>query len=304
MSTIEEAIKLQKLANKKASEEFNESIPSDEIEEIETVEKSENIKSDKNFICLDTGKLQQKNFLALNNLGKENNSNKEQAILHEEFRHIKRKLLSNAYGAISTTLHNPNLIMITSAQANEGKTFISINLALSIAVEQDKTVLLIDADVLKPSIPKELGFSAKLGLIDYLNGNVDSVADIMYATNIEKLKIIPAGELHYLANELLASEKMSALCEELQQRYSDRLIIFDCPPILGINETSVLAQLMGQALIVVEENKSSITEIQKANEMLPDTLAKGLILNKAIHSQKELYGHYGYGYGYGKRTEP
>ncbi|WP_371187623.1 XrtA-associated tyrosine autokinase [Thalassotalea maritima] len=226
---------------------------------------------------------------------------KEQSLLRGEFKQIKRKLINNAFGAMARTLHNSNLVMITSSQANEGKTFISINLAVSVALEQDKTVLLIDADVLKPSIPKTLGFENRPGLIDYLLGDVDDIADIIYPTNVDNFRIIPSGRYHYLANELLASEKMAALCTQLSQRYSDRLVVFDTPPLLGINETAILGQLMGQALIVVEENRSSIHEIQKANELLPDSLAKGTVMNKAIHSHKDNYGYYGYGYGYGTK---
>lgn len=308
MSTIEEAIRRKKLAEAKDNaDNINHEVTATEcitspVEVVVNNTDKEPKKSGPNSITLDAKLLESKHFLALDSNATDNDLNKEQHLLTEEFRQIKRKLLNNAYGAISKTLQNPNLVMITSSQANEGKTFISINLALSIALEQDKTVLLVDADVLKPSIPHELGFKHKKGLIDYLYGNVDSLSDIIYNTNIKNLKILPAGRQHHLSNEFLASEKMASLCKELQQRYSDRMIIFDCPPLLGINETSVLAQLMGQALIVVEENKSSIQEIQRANELLPDSLAKGLVLNKAIHSQKEAYGYYGYGYGYGKRT--
>ncbi|MEW6997240.1 XrtA-associated tyrosine autokinase [Colwelliaceae bacterium BS250] len=218
-------------------------------------------------------------------------------ILQEQFRQIKRKLLNNAFGVVAKTLENPNLIMITSAKANEGKTFISINLALSIALEQDKQVLLVDADVLKPSVLHEFGLSAKSGLIEYLLGKNEQLSDIIYHTNINNLKIIPAGTPHYLSNELLASERMATLTKELSTRYPDRIVIFDSPPLLGVTETPVLACLMGQALIVVEENKTSLNQVNQANALLPDVLAKGLVINKAIHSQREIYGYYGYGYG-------
>lgn len=218
-------------------------------------------------------------------------------ILKEEFRQIKRKLLNNAFGAVAKTLDHPNLIMITSARPNEGKTYISINLALSIALEQDKTVLLVDADVLKPSMLKEFGVKSQPGLIEYLLGDKTNISDIIYHTNIDNLKVIPAGIPHHLSNELLASEKMATLAGELSSRYPDRVVIFDTPPLLGVTETPVLARLMGQALIAVEENKTSLIDVNQANSLLHDDLAKGLVLNKAIHSQKEIYGYYGYGYG-------
>ncbi|XPF93378.1 XrtA-associated tyrosine autokinase [Colwellia sp. RE-S-Sl-9] len=217
--------------------------------------------------------------------------------IKDEFRQIKRKLLNNAFGSASKTLDNSNLVMVSSSKPNEGKTFVSINLALSIALEQDKTVLLIDADVLRPSINRELGVGNVPGLIEYLLGQKEGVADIIYNTNIDKLKIIPAGEPHHLSNELLASDKMESLAKELAERYPDRIVIFDCPPLIGVTETLVLANLMGQALVVVEESKTHLSDIQKATENLNDDLALGLVLNKAIKSHKDMYGYYGYGYG-------
>ena len=218
-------------------------------------------------------------------------------VTQEEFRQIKRKLLNNAFGGASKTLNNSNLIMVTSSNPNEGKTFISINLALSIALEQDKTVLLVDADVLRPSINRELGFDSKKGLLEYLLGEIDVLGDIMYGTNIKNLKIIPSGEPHHLTNELLASNRMEELAKELAERYPDRIVIFDCPPILGVTETPVLSNLMGQAVIVVEESKTRVEHIKTASSMLNDEMAIGLVMNKALKSTKDLYGYYGYGYG-------
>ena len=222
--------------------------------------------------------------------------------IKDEFRKIKRILLNNAFGKAAKTLHHSNLIMVSSAKPNEGKTFVAINLALSIALEQDKTVLLVDADVLRPSVMRELGIEEQLGMIDYLLGKTEQVSDIIYNTDINKLKLIPAGELHHLSNELLASEKMATFANELANRYPDRIVIFDCPPLIGVTETLVLANLMGQALIVVEESKTSIVDIQAATEHLNENLALGLVLNKAIRSHKDLYGYYGYGYGYGTKN--
>lgn len=221
----------------------------------------------------------------------------ERKNIKDELRQIKRKLLENAFGKASKTLNNSNLIMVTSAKPNEGKTFVAINLALSIALEQDKTVLLIDADVLRPSICRELGIEESLGLIEYLSGSVNNIADVLYNTNVEKLKLIPAGKAHHLSNELLTSEKMISLAKELATRYPDRIVIFDCPPLLGVSETQVLADLVGQGVIVVEESKTSIEDVKKATKNLNENLALGIVINKAIRSHQDLYGYYGYGYG-------
>jgi len=221
----------------------------------------------------------------------------ERKSIKDEFRQIKRTLLNNAFGNGAKLLNHPNLIMVSSAKPNEGKTFVSINLALSIALEQDKTVLLIDADVLRPSVGRELGTENAEGLIEYLLKEEKHVSEIIFNTNIDKLKLIPAGTPHHLSNELLASEKMAALASELASRYPDRVVIFDCPPLIGVTETLVLANLMGQAIVVVEESKTSIANIKAATEPLNEDLAVGIVLNKAIRSHKDLYGYYGYGYG-------
>ena len=295
MSTIEKALAKQKsaleqqavakpsLQESKATAELTQT-PAAKINNSPTADvNSSNI----NILHIDTEDLTQRGYLIDN--GTRNS-------IKDEFRQIKRKLLNNAFGKASKTLNNPNLIMVSSSKPHEGKTFVSINLALSIALEQDKTVLLIDADVLRPSVNRELGLANSKGLIEFLLGEADDVGDIIYSTNIDKLKIIPAGEPHHLSNELLSSDKMAALTKELALRYPDRVVIFDCPPLVGVTETLVLANLMGQAIVVVEESKTAILDVQKATESLNENLAVGLVINKAIRTHKDMYGYYGYGY--------
>lgn len=238
-------------------------------------------------LIVDKNDLEQRGFLIDNGTRKS---------IKDEFRQIKRKLLNNAFGSASKTLKNSNLVMISSSKPNEGKTFVSINLALSIALEQDKTVLLVDADVLRPSVNRELGIGEQPGLIEYLLDESADIGQFIYGTNIEKLKIIPAGVPHHLSNELLASGRMIELATELANRYPDRIVIFDCPPLIGVTETNVLSSFMGQALVVIEESKTPIADIKKATEHLDEDLAIGLVINKAIRSHKDMYGYYGYGY--------
>jgi protein-tyrosine kinase len=217
----------------------------------------------------------------------------------EEFRAIKRKVLNNAFGPLSQTLNNPNIIMVTSSNPGEGKTYTAVNLALSIALEQDKTVLLVDADVLRPNVMRTLGIdAAPNGLMEYLLGETDDVADVMYHTNVEKLRVIPAGKSHHLSTELLASEKMEETVQEFASRYPDRVVIVDTPPLLGINETAVLANLAGQALIVVEESKTRLADLNSAVETLDPDMAKGFVVNKSLRLRS---GEHGYGYYYAGR---
>ncbi len=129
----------------------------------------------------------------------------EQSHLSQEFRVIKRPLLANAFGKGVTQVKNGKRVMVTSAFPGEGKSFVAINLALSIAAERDHKVLLVDADVARPTIPMELGFEAQTGLMDWLiDGNLD-VAQLVLQTDVDKLAILPAGRKHSQATELLAS---------------------------------------------------------------------------------------------------
>ena len=112
--------------------------------------------------------------------------------IKEEYRYIKRPLLNNAFGPGASTLNQPNLVMVSSSFSGEGKTFTTVNLAMSMALEEDRKVLLVDADVIKPHVCERLGIPEQAGLMDYLTGKVE-VSDIILETNIPNLKLITAG---------------------------------------------------------------------------------------------------------------
>lgn len=296
MSLIEKALAKKKSEAQQKPEQASElqesTIASSTDEKVhaepqQTINKEAQPTQSNQVLTIDKEDLEERGFLIDNGVRKS---------IKDEFRQIKRKLLNNAFGAASRTLNNPNLVMISSSKPNEGKTFVSINLALSIALEKDKTVLLIDADVLRPSVNRELGIGQEPGLIEYLLSDDKDIGEFIYKTNIDKLNIIPAGIPHHLSNELLASDRMIALAQELANRYPDRIVLFDCPPLIGVTETNVLSGFMGQALIVVEESSTPIADVNKATEHLDEDLALGIVINKAIRSHKDMYGYYGYGY--------
>jgi protein-tyrosine kinase len=220
-------------------------------------------------------------------------------VINEEYRVIKRKLLDNAFGPLSKSLKNSNIIMVTSARQGEGKTFTAINLALSIALEQDKTVLLVDADVLRPNVMKTLELKNEQGLMEYLLGEKDDISEVMCRTNLDKLRIITAGKTHHLSAELLASERMFAAVGEFASRYTDRIVIVDTPPLLGINETAILANLAGQALVVTEEFKTKLVDVENAVKHLKPEMAIGFIVNK---TEKVSLEGGGYGYYYARSS--
>lgn len=214
----------------------------------------------------------------------------------EEFRHIKRPLLGNVLGTDGNAIPNANLIMVTSALPGEGKTFTAVNLAISIAMELDHTCLLVDADVARPSVMRTLGVyrpDAK-GLVDYLSDERLELPDLLLRTNIPKLSVLPSGRGDVHATELLASESMRRLVQELSVRYHDRIVILDSPPLLATSESRVLASLVGQIVLVVEAERTRQAVFQQAVDLLDPNKYIGLVLNKDRHERE-----HGYYYGYG-----
>jgi protein-tyrosine kinase len=219
--------------------------------------------------------------------------------IREEYRHIKRPLLMNAAGKGATLPEYGNVIMVTSANPGEGKTFTASNLALSIATERDRTVLLVDADLVRPSVNKLFGFEAELGLVDFLIEDHLELSDVLIKTDIPSLTILPAGNSHHLSTELLASENMRVLVQGLSERYADRIVIFDSPPLLATSEASVLASLVGQVVMVVEAEKTRQSQVKEALALLNSSMIVGFVLNKMRRPFTDYYYGYGYGYGYG-----
>jgi protein-tyrosine kinase len=212
----------------------------------------------------------------------------------ESFRRIKRRVLTNAANPKGNA--PANLVLVTSALPGEGKTFCAINLAISIALEVDHSVMLVDADVRKPSIPDVLGFTADKGLMDVLvDGRID-FAEVLCRTKIGRLTILPAGTAHKQATELLASGAMRELLAEMATRYRDRIIIFDSPPLLLASEAGVLASQMGQVVVVVESGKTTESAVKEALGHIDSNHLTGLVLNKtAAPGLGSYHGAYGHG---------
>jgi exopolysaccharide/PEP-CTERM locus tyrosine autokinase len=216
--------------------------------------------------------------------------------LLEDFRVIKRPLLQRAFAERKPGDKPGNLIMVTSSLPGEGKTYCAINLAMSIAMELDHTVLLVDADVARPSVLRSLGLPAHRGLMDILLDEKLDMADVMLRTNVETLAILPAGTSTPRATELLASSTMSSLVDEIANRYPDRIVIFDSPPLLLTSESRVLASHMGQIVMVVEAQTTTQHAVKEALHQLEDFPNVNLIYNKTrdFPGIEETYDyHYG-----------
>jgi receptor protein-tyrosine kinase len=236
---------------------------------------------------LDLGRLQASGFItpAL-----------EHSKLLHEFRVIKRPLIQHALGRSATQAPNRNLIMVTSALPGEGKTFLALNLAMSLAMEVDCRVLLVDADVLSPSLPKVLGIEPAKGLMDLLTGTGTPVRETLLGTNVERLTLLLAGTPHSNAAEFLASEAMTRLLSELSSRYPDRIVVFDSPPLLATSESRVLATYMGQVVVAVEAQRTTHSTLESALATVESCPVVYTLLNKTPESKVgSYYGAYGYG---------
>jgi protein-tyrosine kinase len=214
---------------------------------------------------------------------------------------IKRPLIANAQGKGVPAVRRGNLIMVTSSLASEGKTFVAVNLALSIAMELDTTALLVDGDVLAPAVTGSLGLEKSKGLIDLLTTPTLDVSDVLLKTDIDRLSVIPAGAAHDRSSELLASDGMVKLIEELAARYADRIILFDSPPLLATTESRALASHMGQIVFVVEADRTVRSTVEDALSKVESCPVVMTVLNKAVESELGSYYDYYYRNGDGKR---
>ena len=220
----------------------------------------------------------------------------------EEFRLIKRRILRRRLDGDAPS----NTIVVTSALPEEGKTTIAINLAMSIAAEEDLRVLLIDADFIRPQALRKLGISADKGLIDVIQDPRIDISDVMLATNIDKLSLIPSGQSHHRCTELLASGRMRDIIAEMASRYEDRILIFDSPPVLATTESVTLASHMGQILFVVEAERTRRQLVTSALELIGNHERVSMVLNctRPRLGNTEFGSYYGaYYYANGAETE-
>jgi receptor protein-tyrosine kinase len=210
--------------------------------------------------------------------------------LAEQMRLIKRTVLHDFW---SRKAQRSNMIMVTSAAPGEGKSFIALNLALSMACELDLYVLLVDADFERPTALQSLGIDTSIGLLDTLADSSRDLGEVIQRTDIERLSVIGPGRNRELSAELLSSQRMREVADELASRYPDRLIIFDSSPLLAASEPVVMAELMGQILFVVEADRTDRGALEESLDLLPDGCDPALVLNKgrSRSGSGELYYH-------------
>jgi receptor protein-tyrosine kinase len=213
--------------------------------------------------------------------------------LAEEFRVIKRPLLQNA---ADPAVRHGNVVMVTSSVAGEGKTFASINLAMSIATELNRQVVLVEADSARPAVMERLGITAdRAGLMDALANPAMSISDIVLPTTIDQLAVIPAGRTVAHATELVASERMSAFLTELAEGWPNRIVILDAPPLLQTTDAREMATHAGQVVLVVESGRTKHALVKQAFAMLERCPVVMSMLNKSPITKGTIeYGYYAY----------
>lgn len=185
-----------------------------------------------------------------------------------------------------------NTIMITSPDVGEGKTITAINLAVAIAREIDHTVLLVDADLKRPSVHKYLGLAPEYGLTDYLAGRKE-LSDILIKTGLGKLVFLPAGKSPQNTAEVLSSDRMKNLIQELKRRYRDRYVIFDTSPLLVASDALPLSDVMDGVILVIQATRTTPETAARALSLLNGANILGAVFNAVPeYLAKNLYPYY------------
>jgi protein-tyrosine kinase len=209
-----------------------------------------------------------------------------------EYRHVKRRVIDQIRsGEVN------RVVMVASALAGEGKSYTSANLAFSMAMEPDFSVLLVDGDVIKPYLSKALGIAGRPGLMDSVADASLDVESLVLTTDVEGLSVLPAGSISEVATEYFASERMKEMFDQLQS-VPNRILIIDSLPLLMTTEARALAPLAGQVLLVVRAETTPQGAVAEAVRLLGDEVNVKVILNGIVRTALSHYVGLGYGYGY------
>lgn len=179
-------------------------------------------------------------------------------------------------------------LAITSPNVGEGKTLTAINLAISLSMEVNHTVLLVDLDLRRPSIHEYFGCIPEFGISEYLQGDIP-LQEILFNPSIKRLVVLPGSKSLSNSSEMLSSPKMIQLVEELRTRYPERIILFDLPPLLTIDDALAFSPYVDAVLLTVEDNKTQAADISRSLEMLKDTNIIGTVLNKGDEKRQDYY---------------
>lgn len=224
---------------------------------------------------------------------------KPQSFESEQFKMLRTNLLFPVSGK------PPRTILISSAVPGEGKSFVSANLAISIAQNIKEHVLLMDCDIRKPCLHQRFGFDDVPGLSEYLSQG-KPLSSLILRTHLNKLSLLPGGTPPHNPSELLSSESMADLVSEVKERYTDRYIIIDSPPPKFTSETSALARHVDGIVIVVNAGKTPRGLVDEMVTSIGKEKILGVVMNRFDYRASRYYGYGKYGtYGnYGHYTSP
>ena len=210
----------------------------------------------------------------------------EKNVVVEEFNKLRASLIALTRGDKFL-----NTLLVTSTVSEEGKSMTALNLAISLAKEHDHTVLLVDADLRRPSVHKYLEIKPEVGLVNCLRDDLP-IEKALFKTGVGKLVVLPAGEAVRDPLDMLSSNRMKAIISELKQRYTDRYIIFDTPPALPFADAGVLAAMVDSTLFVVREGKANIEDLQKTIDDFKSHNLLGIVYNDASSFMKKQNYYY------------
>lgn len=216
-----------------------------------------------------------------------------------EYRQIKRPLIAGAKGRGMAPLPKGRIIMVASALPGEGKTFTSINLALSMALEKDTTLLLADGDFAKSHLSREFGVEGEPGLMDVLGDESRDIASVIIPTSVRGLSFMPAGHSSSMATEMLSSDRMERVMTEILSRDPNRIVVFDSPPLLLTTESRALTGVVGQVVVIVRAEETTHSAVIDALKFVAEDRSVGLVLNQCLSAPT--HGYYGYG-EYGEQS--
>jgi exopolysaccharide/PEP-CTERM locus tyrosine autokinase len=221
----------------------------------------------------------------------------------EEMRRIKWQLLNAINGRDALARVRNNVILVTSALPSEGKTFVSLNLALSLVRDREMRVILVDGDVARPGLTPALGLDGRPGLTDVLEDPGLSISAVTYQTDVDGLMVVPAGKPHDRAPEFFAGSRMPVIIEDLIARSGHGVVILDSPPLLATNEAQVVTRYVGQVVLVVRANQTQQRAVHDAIALIDQSGTISAVLNGSSPSALgSYYGDYGYGAGYGDES--
>ena len=184
--------------------------------------------------------------------------------------------------------HGGSTVAVCSSNAGEGKTVTAINLSISLALDPNHTALLVDLDLRRPRLQTYFGIQVEKGLCDYLEGKA-SLDQCLVNPGIDRLVLLPVRRPILNSSELLSSSRVTGLLQELAARYSDRVVLFDLPPLLASDDSLVILPQVDASLFVVQEGKTHSGEIQRGFNLLSDYRLIGTVLNRSETSNAHPY---------------